>query len=209
MLLMLKEGGTLGIDGNPLDESVDLLPDTPSGNGKLTLIETVTLSSDTAEIEFADLQTDTYNTHHIIGELPVSGTDGNEYEIRIQYTVGGTRIQSGNQYSNTFVQIKAGSGARSTRISTQNFHLPREQFDDPAAERSTNINNVIHNLGSTTLAKVQEFRSSSHATDVNSRQSLGGFMFNNTSAVEKIHWYTTATNGFAAGARLSLYGYAE
>ena len=204
MLLMLKEGSTLGIDGPPID-----LPDTPSGNGKLTLIETVTLSSDTAEIEFANLQTDIYNTHHIIGELPVSGTDGNEYEIRIQYTVGGTRIESGNQYSNTFVQIKAGSGARSTRISTANFHLPREQFDDPAAERSTNINNVIHNLGSTTLAKVQEFRSSSHASAANSRQSIGGFIFNNTSAVEKIHWYTTADNGFAAGARLSLYGYAE
>jgi len=28
MLLMLKEGGTLGIDGNPIDEDIDLLPDT-------------------------------------------------------------------------------------------------------------------------------------------------------------------------------------
>ena len=27
MLLMLKEGGTLGIDGNPIDEDIDLLPD--------------------------------------------------------------------------------------------------------------------------------------------------------------------------------------
>lgn len=31
MLLMLKEGGTLGIDGNPIDEDIDLLPDTSGG----------------------------------------------------------------------------------------------------------------------------------------------------------------------------------
>lgn len=31
MLLMLKEGGTLGIDGNPIDEDIDLLPDTGAG----------------------------------------------------------------------------------------------------------------------------------------------------------------------------------
>jgi len=36
MLLMLKEGGSLGIDtiGNkPIDEDIDLLPDTSSGSG--------------------------------------------------------------------------------------------------------------------------------------------------------------------------------
>ena len=73
MLLMLKEGGSLGIDGPGVNEDIDLLPES-GANGKLTLIETKTISVDTAEFEFDNLQGDTYNTHHIIGELPVSGT---------------------------------------------------------------------------------------------------------------------------------------
>ena len=206
MLLMLKEGGSLGIDGPGVNEDIDLLP---NSQGKLTLIETKTISVDTAEFEFDNLQGDTYNTHHLIGELPVSGTDGNSYEVRIQYTVGGTRITSGNVYNHRFVQIKAGSGARSTRSGNANYHLPREQIDDAASEKSFNLNNVIHNLGSSTLKTITEFRGSSHAGATTSRQSLGGFCFNNAGPVEKIHIYTTATNGFRAGARLSLYGYAE
>ncbi len=208
ILLMLKEGGSLGIDGPGVNEDIDLLPES-GANGKLTLIETKTISVDTAEFEFDNLQGDTYNTHHIIGELPVSGTDGSQYEIRIQYTVGGTRITSGNQYNHRFVQIKAGSGSRNTRASDANYHLAREQFDDAAAEKSFNFNNVIHNLGSSTLKTITEFRGSSHAGATTSRQSLGGFFFKQSGPVEKIHFYTTATNGFRAGARLSLYGYAE
>ena len=208
MLLMLKEGGGLDIDGPGVNEDIDLLPET-GGNGKLTLIETKTISVDTAEFEFDDLQTDIYNTHHIIGELPVSGTDDTTYEVRMQYTVGGTRITSGKEYNHRFLQIKAGSGARSIRSGNENYHQAREQVDDAAAEKSFNFNNVMHNLGSETLAKITEFRGSSHAGSTTSRQSLGGWVFNNVGPVQKIHFYTTATNGFRAGARLSLYGYAE
>ena len=39
MLLMLKEGGSLGIDGPGVNEDIDLLPES-GANGKLTLIET-------------------------------------------------------------------------------------------------------------------------------------------------------------------------
>ncbi len=208
MLLMLKEGGTLGIDGNPIDEDIDLLPDAGGANGKLTLIETQTLASAQAEFTFSSLQADTFDTHILIGELAVDGTDGTQYEIRMQYTVGGTRITSGNQYQHRYVQIKGGSGSRSTRQSTGNFHLLREQFDDPANAKSFNIYQTIHNLGSSTLSAQQEFRGNSHSSASNSRQSVGGFHFTNTGVVQTLHIYSTATNGFATGSRVSLYGVA-
>jgi len=207
MLLMLKEGGTLGIDGNPIDEDIDLLPDGGGSNGKLTLIETQTLGSAQAEINFTSLQADTFDTHILIGELGTDGTDGSQYDIRMQYSVGGSRITN-NSYQHRFVQIKGGSGARSTRQANQSYHLLREQYDDPNAEKSFNIYNVIHNLGSTTLAATQEFRGNSHASATNSRQSVGGYFFLNTGAVDALYVYSTATNGFAAGSRLSLYGVA-
>lgn len=208
MLLMLKEGGTLGIDGNPIDEDIDLLPDAGGANGKLTLIETQTLASAQAEFTFSSLQADTFDTHILIGELAVDGTDGTQYEIRMQYSVGGSRITSGNSYEHRYVQIKGGSGSRSTRQSTGNFHLLREQFDDPANAKSFNIYNTIYNLGSSTLGATQEFRGNSHSSASNSRQSVGGFNFKLVGIVDTIHVYSTATNGFATGSRLSLYGVA-
>jgi hypothetical protein len=208
MLLMLKEGGTLGIDGNPIDEDIDLLPDAGGANGKLTLIETQTLASAQAEFTFSSLQADTFDTHILIGELAVDGTDGSQYEIRMQYSIGGTREVTGNQYEHRYVQIKGGSGSRSTRQSTGNFHLLREQFDDPANAKSFNIYNTIHNLGSSTLGATQEFRGNSHSSASNSRQSVGGFNFKLVGIVDTIHVYSTATNGFATGSRLSLYGVA-
>ena len=207
MLLMLKEGGTLGIDGNPIDEDIDLLPDGGGSNGKLTLIETQTLASAQAEITFTSLQADTFDTHILIGELGTDGTDGSQYDLRMQYSVGVSRITT-NSYQHRFVQIKGGSGARSTRAATQSYHLLREQYDDPNAEKSFNIYNMIHNLGSSTLAATQEFRGNSHSSASNSRQSLGGFHFLNTGVVDALYVYSTATNGFAAGSRLSLYGVA-
>ena len=208
MLLMLKEGGTLGIDGNPIDEDIDLLPDAGGANGKLTLIETQTLASAQAEFTFSSLQADTFDTHILIGELAVDGTDGSQYEIRMQYSIGGTREVTGNQYEHRYVQIKGGSGSRSTRQSTGNFHLLREQFDDPANAKSFNIYNTIYNLGSSTLGATQEFRGNSHSSASNSRQSVGGFNFKLVGIVSDIHVYSTATNGFATGSRLSLYGVA-
>ena len=208
MLLMLVEGGILGIDGNPIDEDIDLLPDAGGANGKLTLIETQTLASAQAEFTFSSLQADTFDTHILIGELAVDGTDGTQYEIRMQYSVGGSRITSGNSYEHRYVQIKGGSGSRSTRQSTGNFHLLREQFDDPANAKSFNIYNTIYNLGSSTLGATQEFRGNSHSSASNSRQSVGGFNFKLVGIVDTIHVYSTATNGFATGSRLSLYGVA-
>ena len=122
LLTTLKEGGGLNIDtiGNlPIDEDIDLLPD--SGDiASLEFIQRTVVTSSTASVEFTSLGD--YTTHLLTVSNFSSTVDAEVGIVNLSNNGGTSYISSGYDLSGYIVDSK-GNGADSKSTSTGTFCL--------------------------------------------------------------------------------------
>ena len=170
--------------------------------GQLELIETQTLTTDTASVIFDEIQQDVYNVHFITYNNAPCDSSGNRLKLRF-FENGVEESGSVYQYA---LQLSSGNGTFSEAKSTgqDNIHLgTNTETTDNGAD---NGYIYIYNAGdSTKYTFTTQHTTGLYFSGEHLRAYFGSGVLPQTSTVDQFKIY--ASNGnIETGASFSLYG---
>jgi len=172
--------------------------------GKLELIETITLGTDTASIIFDEIQNTKYNVHLITYSNGVCDTSGQRLKLRF-FEGGVEETASVYQYGLQNAGTDIFSEARST--GDDNIHLG---VNTQASGNSADNGYIyIYNAGNTNkFTFTTQHLSGLYSVTTSFRSFFGSGLLPQTSNVDQFKIYASSGN-IEAGLVASLYGIAE
>jgi hypothetical protein len=171
--------------------------------GKLELIETQTVSSAVAQVDFTSIQESTYNVHFLTWNNLHQGTDNKKVQVQL-YESGVLETASVYQIANqfgradgTFVEAKS-TGTSAIRLTGNNGNATNE---------TSNGYFYGYNFGNSSKYSFLTLQSSSSDTSGSVQFDFGSGVLPQASTVDGIR--LNLTGGNIESAVVSLYGIAE
>jgi hypothetical protein len=159
-----------------------------------TPIQSITLSADTATIDFTGIP-QTYTDLVLVANVANNQSNTTIGPIRCQ--VGGDALDTGSNYSTTFL-IGELTSVTSTKVTNNTFTYNGECLGTIAKRSVLNIN--FQNYANTSMHKTMLTR---HGTE--NRVESNVSLWRNTSAIKQIRIYLSGSS-FISGSTFTLYG---
>ena len=169
--------------------------------GSLELIESLTISSDTAQVDFTNIKGSKYDVHLLQASNIKNATDDQQFSIRM--SVGGT-FDTDNDYQRAIFTLSADGGSAESRDNNIN-HIFFTLNQGNATNEKGNGYAYFYNLhDSSTMSFVNI-----HTTTINVngvyKMNFGGGVYDQTASVDGIRIFMSNGSNIASGV-FKLYG---
>lgn len=183
-----------------LDESFDLQSSGHLG-GSLELIETQTVTSDTAQVDFTNIKGERYDVHVLYAENIKNATDDQQFAFR--FSVGGT-FDTDNDYQRAIFTLSADGGTDDSRDSNiNNIFFTLNQGN--ATNEKGNGYAYFYNLHDSAKHSFVTLQTTTINVNGIYKMNFGGGVYDQTASVDGIRIFiSNGTN--IASAVFSLYG---
>ena len=172
--------------------------------GSFELIETQTITSDTAQVDFTNIKGSKYDVHMLHAKNIKNATDDQQFAFRL--SVGGT-FDTDNDYQRSIFTLSADAGTDDSRDSNINnifFTLNQGNATNEKGNGYAYFYN-LHNSSKYSFVNI-------HTTTINVngvyKMNYGGGVYDQVASVDGIRVFMSNGSNIASGV-FSLYGYKE
>ena len=180
---------------------ISLLENKGHAGGSLELIETQTISSDTAQVDFTNIKGAKYDVHVLQASNIKNASDNQQFAIRM--SVGGT-FDTDNDYQRAIFTLSADGGSDESRDSNINqifFTLNQGNATNEKGNGYAYFYN-LHNSSKMSFVTLQ-----TTTINVNGyyKMNFGGGVYDQTASVDGIRIFMSNGSNIASGV-FNLYG---
>ena len=180
---------------------ISLLENKGHAGGSLELIETQTISSDTAQVDFTNIKGAKYDVHILQASNIKNASDNQQFAIRM--SVGGT-FDTDNDYQRAIFTLSADGGSDESRDSNINqifFTLNQGNATNEKGNGYAYFYN-LHNSSKMSFVTLQ-----TTTINVNGyyKMNFGGGVYDQTASVDGIRIFMSNGSNIASGV-FNLYG---
>ena len=180
---------------------ISLLENKGHTGGSLELIETQTISSNTAAVDFTDIKADIYDVHRLDIINARSDTDNKDFSLRV--SVGGT-FDVGSNYHRALMSVDANGGTQESYATTSS-QMDITLHTGNASYEKANSYIYIHNAGNSSTYTFN----TNHSTTINVnnvyKMLYGGGCYDQTGIVDGFRIFMDASGNIESGV-FNLYG---
>ena len=169
--------------------------------GSLELIETQTISSNTAAVDFTDIKADIYDVHRLEIINARSDTDNKDFSLRV--SVSGT-FDAGTNYHRALMSVDANGGTQESYTTTAS-QMDITLYSGNATNEKANSYIYIYNAGNS--AKYTFNTNQSTYINVNGvyKMVYGGGMYDQTGIVDGFRIFMDNSGNIESGV-FKLFG---
>ena len=180
---------------------ISLLENKGQAGGSLELIETQTISSNTAAVDFTDIKADIYDVHRLEIINARSDTDNKDFSLRV--SVGGT-FDVGANYHRALMSVDANGGTQESYATTSS-QMDITLHTGNATNEKANSYIYIYNAGNS--AKMTFNTNQSTTINVNGvyKMVFGGGLYDQVGTVDGFRIFMDASGNIESGV-FNLYG---
>ena len=191
----VSNSGVLSLDDlNNLESTGEL-------GGSLELIETQTISSDTAQVDFTNIKGAKYDIHFLQAENIKNATDDQQFAFRL--SVGGT-FDTDNDYQRAIFTISADGGSAESRDSNiNNIFFTLNQGN--ATNEKGNGYAYFYNLHNSSKMSYVTLQTTTINVNGYYKTNFGGGVYDQTASVDGIRIFMSNGSNIASGV-FNLYG---
>ena len=191
----VSNSGVLSLDDlNNLESTGEL-------GGSLELIETQTISSDTAQVDFTNIKGAKYDIHFLQAENIKNATDDQQFAFRL--SVGGT-FDTDNDYQRAIFTLSADGGSSESRDSNiNNIFFTLNQGN--ATNEKGNGYAYFYNLHNSSKMSYVTLQTTTINVNGYYKMNFGGGVYDQTASVDGIRIFMSNGSNIASGV-FNLYG---
>ena len=191
----VSNSGVLSLDDlNNLESTGEL-------GGSLELIETQTISSDTAQVDFTNIKGAKYDVHLLQAENIKNATDDQQFAFRL--SVGGT-FDTDNDYQRAIFTLSADGGSSESRDSNiNNIFFTLNQGN--ATNEKGNGYAYFYNLHNSSKMSYVTLQTTTINVNGYYKTNFGGGVYDQTASVDGIRIFMSNGSNIASGV-FNLYG---
>ena len=172
-----------------------------SWGGSLELIETQTISSDTAQVDFTNIKGAKYDVHVLQASNIKNASDNQQFAIRM--SVGGT-FDTDNDYQRAIFTISADGGTDESRDSNiNNIFFTLNQGN--ATNEKGNGYAYFYNLHNSSKMSFVTLQTTTINVNGHYKMNFGGGVYDQTASVDGIRIFMSNGSNIASGV-FNLYG---
>ncbi len=169
--------------------------------GSLELIETQTISSNTAAVDFTNIKGSQYDVHFLEATNIKNATDNQQFSIRM--SVGGT-FDTDNDYQRAIFTISADGGTDESRDSNiNNIFFTLNQGN--ATNEKGNGYAYFYNLHNSSKMSFVTLQTTTINVNGHYKMNFGGGVYDQTASVDGIRIFMSNGSNIASGV-FNLYG---
>ena len=169
--------------------------------GSLELIESQTISSDTAQVDFTNIKGAKYDVHLLQASNIKNATDNQQFAIRM--SVGGT-FDTDNDYQRAIFTISADGGTDESRDSNiNNIFFTLNQGN--ATNEKGNGYAYFYNLHNSSKMSFVTLQTTTINVNGQYKMNFGGGVYDQTASVDGIRIFMSNGSNIASGV-FNLYG---
>ena len=169
--------------------------------GSLELIETQTISSNTAAVDFTNIKGSQYDVHFLEATNIKNATDNQQFSIRM--SVGGT-FDTDNDYQRAIFTISADGGTDESRDSNiNNIFFTLNQGN--ATNEKGNGYAYFYNLHNSSKMSFVTLQTTTINVNGQYKMNFGGGVYDQTASVDGIRIFMSNGSNIASGV-FNLYG---
>ena len=169
--------------------------------GSLELIETQTISSNTAAVDFTNIKGSQYDVHFLEATNIKNATDNQQFSIRM--SVGGT-FDTDNDYQRAIFTISADGGTDESRDSNiNNIFFTLNQGN--ATNEKGNGYAYFYNLHNSSKMSFVTLQTTTINVNGYYKMNFGGGVYDQTASVDGIRIFMSNGSNIASGV-FNLYG---
>ena len=169
--------------------------------GSLEHIQTQTISSDVAQVDFTAIKESKYDVHKLEIINAVSDTDDKDFSLRV--SVGGT-FDTGANYHRALYSLTA-NGNEEESYATTSSQMDITRNSGSATNEKTNARIYIYNAGNSAKYTFNTNQSTYINNDGYYKSTIGGGMYDQTGIVDGFRIFMDASGDIASGV-FKLYG---
>ena len=169
--------------------------------GSIEHIETQTITSDTAQVDFTSIKQEKYDVHKLEIINAVSDTDNKDFSLRV--SVGGT-FDTGSDYHRTLYSLTA-NGNEEESYATTSTQMDITRNSGSATNEKTNARIYIYNAGNSAKYTFNTNQSTYINNDGYYKSTIGGGMYDQTGIVDGFRIFMDGSGDIASGV-FKLYG---
>ena len=172
-----------------------------SWGGSLELIETQTISSDTAQVDFTNIKGAKYDVHVLQASNIKNASDNQQFAIRM--SVGGT-FDTDNDYQRAIFTLSADGGSDESRDSNiNNIFFTLNQGN--ATNEKGNGYAYFYNLHDSSKMSFVTLQTTTINVNGYYKMNFGGGVYDQTASVDGIRIFMSNGSNIASGV-FNLYG---
>ena len=172
-----------------------------SWGGSLELIESQTISSDTAQVDFTNIKGAKYDVHLLQASNIKNASDNQQFAIRM--SVGGT-FDTDNDYQRAIFTISADGGTDESRDSNiNNIFFTLNQGN--ATNEKGNGYAYFYNLHNSSKMSFVTLQTTTINVNGHYKMNFGGGVYDQTASVDGIRIFMSNGSNIASGV-FNLYG---
>ena len=172
-----------------------------SWGGSLELIESQTISSDTAQVDFTNIKGAKYDVHVLQASNIKNASDNQQFAIRM--SVGGT-FDTDNDYQRAIFTISADGGTDESRDSNiNNIFFTLNQGN--ATNEKGNGYAYFYNLHDSSKMSFVTLQTTTINVNGHYKMNFGGGVYDQTASVDGIRIFMSNGSNIASGV-FNLYG---
>ena len=169
--------------------------------GTLEHIQTQTISSDVAQVDFTAIKEDKYDVHKLEIINAVSDTDDKDFSLRV--SVGGT-FDTDADYHRALYSLTA-NGNEEESYATTSSQMDITRNSGSATNEKTNARIYIYNAGNSAKYTFNTNQSTYINNDGYYKSTIGGGMYDQTGIVDGFRIFMDGSGDIASGV-FKLYG---
>ena len=169
--------------------------------GTLEHIETQTITSDTAQVDFTSIKEAKYDVHRLEIINAISDTDDKDFSLRV--SVGGT-FDTGANYHRALYSLTA-NGNEEESYATTSSQMDITRNSGSATNEKTNARIYIYNAGNSAKYTFNTNQSTYINNDGYYKSTIGGGMYDQTGIVDGFRIFMDGSGDIASGV-FKLYG---
>ena len=180
---------------------ISLLENKGHAGGSLELIETQTISSDTAQVDFTNIKGAKYDVHILQASNIKNASDNQQFAIRM--SVGGT-FDTDNDYQRAIFTMSADGGTDESRDSNiNNIFFTLNQGN--ATNEKGNGYAYFYNLHNSSKMSFVTLQTTTINVNGYYKMNFGGGVYDQTASVDGIRIFMSNGSNIASGV-FNLYG---
>ena len=180
---------------------ISLLENKGHAGGSLELIETQTISSDTAQVDFTNIKGAKYDVHILQASNIKNASDNQQFAIRM--SVGGT-FDTDNDYQRAIFTLSADGGSDESRDSNiNNIFFTLNQGN--ATNEKGNGYAYFYNLHNSSKMSFVTLQTTTINVNGYYKMNFGGGVYDQTASVDGIRIFMSNGSNIASGV-FNLYG---
>ena len=169
--------------------------------GSIEHIETQTITSDTAQVDFTSIKQERYDVHKLEIINAVSDTDNKDFSLRV--SVGGT-FDTDADYHRALYSLTANGNEEESYVTTAS-QMDITRNSGSATNEKTNARIYIYNAGNSAKYTFNTNQSTYINNDGYFKSTIGGGMYDQTGIVDGFRIFMDASGDIASGV-FKLYG---